>query len=402
VGDLVLYNPGSEYSRFGIIVGIDLPTDPVDPNKKLEPAKIGDSFRVYGEEIYVLTTNAASGQVVVGPLLGNANILSTANDNQYNFQFRSWLRMGNENWTTQDWDFLAPNIAGARVKIYNHRAGEEDEERNLRYIPNTGEFHNFKLQLIRDRIEEVEGVPRLIEDTVIPGEEWVFDFDIISDYSYEQDPEGGHRGNLFRNEGAGWDVFVKNPFYNSNRPITDNIVTEAGTIKNHQYIFITRFEIDEDRSGAKRYSKIDSLIIESDSPDQPNQSLPFYGLTPTEIGQLNGWRMVFEDYGKIEFLDANGTVLGEESSFAIRPISGHQQWYPGDNLQINLKARGKNDPPEGAAVSVPGSERYFLANYDKKMLWRANLYLDETDNDWNTLNPWNVPIDANNEGAWRE
>jgi len=36
-------------------------------------------------------------------------------------------------------------------------------------------------------------------------------------------------------------------------------------------------------------------------------------------------------------------------------------------------------------------EKDYFAVYDKKMLWRANLYIKETSNDWNDLYPWNAP-----------
>ena len=38
----------------------------------------------------------------------------------------------------------------------------------------------------------------------------------------------------------------------------------------------------------------------------------------------------------------------------------------------------------------------FFAAYDKKMLWRANLYIDEEVDDWNDINPWNAPLNENN------
>jgi hypothetical protein len=33
--------------------------------------------------------------------------------------------------------------------------------------------------------------------------------------------------------------------------------------------------------------------------------------------------------------------------------------------------------------------------YDKKLLWRANLYIAEQSNDWNDIHPWNAPFSEN-------
>jgi len=42
--------------------------------------------------------------------------------------------------------------------------------------------------------------------------------------------------------------------------------------------------------------------------------------------------------------------------------------------------------------ALPDSD--YLAVYDKKMLWRANLYIEEAKDDWNDLHPWNAPPDS--------
>lgn len=39
---------------------------------------------------------------------------------------------------------------------------------------------------------------------------------------------------------------------------------------------------------------------------------------------------------------------------------------------------------------VTTAEKNYIAVYDKKMLWRANLYIDEGAGDWNNVHPWNT------------
>ena len=56
--------------------------------------------------------------------------------------------------------------------------------------------------------------------------------------------------------------------------------------------------------------------------------------------------------------------------------------HPGDDIQIQFKIGG------AAVTSLSLAPR--LAVYDKKELWRANLYIDDTKtgNDWNDQHPW--------------
>jgi hypothetical protein len=50
---------------------------------------------------------------------------------------------------------------------------------------------------------------------------------------------------------------------------------------------------------------------------------------------------------------------------------------------------GGNSP--GEIVKFDMSPEKCAGVYDHKLLWRANLFLDEGANDWNNLNPWYQP-----------
>ena len=71
--------------------------------------------------------------------------------------------------------------------------------------------------------------------------------------------------------------------------------------------------------------------------------------------------------------------------FALVAINPH----PGDDIQIQFKI--------GAAAVTNLSDAPRLAVYDKKELWRANLYIDDTKtgNDWNDQHPWIGELQAN-------
>jgi hypothetical protein len=68
--------------------------------------------------------------------------------------------------------------------------------------------------------------------------------------------------------------------------------------------------------------------------------------------------------------------------------------YAGDDLLLIFKVKSKNSRGEILSENdfkVRDSD--YIAVYDKKLLWRANLYIDKHeedlgDTDWNTAHPW--------------
>ena len=86
-------------------------------------------------------------------------------------------------------------------------------------------------------------------------------------------------------------------------------------------------------------------------------------------------------------LNAEGQLESEYTRFWIRPID--EKARTGDDWTFAFKVEDN----EGIPATLEGSKR--LAIYDKKLLWRANLYVDEgAAKDWNNLHPWNAPPDA--------
>ena len=108
--------------------------------------------------------------------------------------------------------------------------------------------------------------------------------------------------------------------------------------------------------------------------------------------------LVVDSKGRITVtLHTPGGDIPGYQFFAIRPLAGSIR--PGDDLILGVKLgytstkthflfwekRSYNETDLGADDSK------YLAVYDKKMLWRANLYIAETANDWNDQHPWNAP-----------
>jgi len=81
----------------------------------------------------------------------------------------------------------------------------------------------------------------------------------------------------------------------------------------------------------------------------------------------------------------------------IRPVSSAQA-FPGDDLLLQFSLTLKSTNKVANSGSVRDSD--YVAVYDKKMLWRANLYIDEgTGVDWNELHPWNAPASVSARDA---
>lgn len=99
-------------------------------------------------------------------------------------------------------------------------------------------------------------------------------------------------------------------------------------------------------------------------------------------------KITLNNYGELE---VNGQKIVK---FYIRPYD-FKSAKPGDDvlLYINLKNNNK-------IISIESLEKDYMAVYDKKLLWRANLYLNQNEYnsentkhgvDWNDLHKWNVP-----------
>ncbi len=63
--------------------------------------------------------------------------------------------------------------------------------------------------------------------------------------------------------------------------------------------------------------------------------------------------------------------------------------YAGDDLLLTLEVENR-----GKKYTVKAAEKDYIAMYDKKLLWRANLYIDKGTTDWNNEHPWAAPADS--------
>ncbi len=102
---------------------------------------------------------------------------------------------------------------------------------------------------------------------------------------------------------------------------------------------------------------------------------------------------------KATYADENNTVyIGDKTLCFVDTTDAENHKYI---EKFGVKAYGTIRPGDdfllqfglASDIGKPGvaEEGQFVAVYDKKLLWRVNLYIDEGDNDWNDLNPWNQP-----------
>jgi hypothetical protein len=96
---------------------------------------------------------------------------------------------------------------------------------------------------------------------------------------------------------------------------------------------------------------------------------------------------LFIEGGKLVYRYRAGGAVKTSSVFALRVKSG--TICPGDDFLLRF-GLAENESIVGTAAAAD-----YCAVYDKKLLWRANLYIDEGGGDWNNVHPWNNPV--NNE-----
>ena len=108
--------------------------------------------------------------------------------------------------------------------------------------------------------------------------------------------------------------------------------------------------------------------------------------------------LVVDSKGRITVtLHTPGGDIPGYQFFAIRPLAGSIR--PGDDLILGVKLGYTSakthflfwEKRSYDEANLGADDSKYLAVYDKKMLWRANLYIAETANDWNDQHPWNAP-----------
>ncbi|OHD35509.1 MAG: hypothetical protein A2004_01175 [Spirochaetes bacterium GWC1_61_12] len=110
-------------------------------------------------------------------------------------------------------------------------------------------------------------------------------------------------------------------------------------------------------------------------------------------------RLTLNDQGVLVITMRQGNKDIITSQFGIRPLlrdgahgtdnGGSADVFPGDDILLQLRLR---HPAAGSSILLTAAEADYFAVYDKKLLWRANLYVQQAaDSDWNAIHRWNAP-----------
>ena len=231
------------------------------------------------------------------------------------------------------WDLLDSTIAVLNLRLMKSADCPIIE----RFIPNTGEGLEFQVSVQAQNL-----LGENLNKNLGPTTEFLF----LSpeDPFYDEQPlDTPEASNVYRNRGGGFEIYVQD--------------------KNGTYTVVLLEPNLEGTDGLSRYTV---------SPMSGKLTLK-----PDFFGAVEGMKA-----GQLLYTRGGDTYY----QFYIRPLSGNIR--PGDDLVLRLCL--KDDP---TVVGAASAER--LATYDKKLLWRANLYIDDGATDWNNQNPWDAPLSLN-------
>jgi hypothetical protein len=240
-------------------------------------------------------------------------------------------------------------------------------QRNWRWIPNTGEY--LLLGKVSITIANKAGnAMKLYSELKNKSYSIVLG---ALDRGYTADAAKSALGNVYNNKGSGFEIgAMKSQATFNSESVTAKLTLTKGANGSYTSTF-----------------------------SKPSSGMSYYYLKPDDNGTLS----------LVEESVHSGAEISRQDEFGIRPIAG--QAYAGDDIVLTASISIWSQLPGGKLVkemaNVKNDETKYLAVYDKKMLWRANLYIDERTSeddrvhDWNDLYPWNAPSGTGIAGpAW--
>ena len=139
-------------------------------------------------------------------------------------------------------------------------------------------------------------------------------------------------------------------------------------------------------------------ILQKNSTDKSR-----YDISWTNSNSVYGPEFIIESDNLLYYYDFSMTYgVKRPVELRIRPESSAAA-RPGDDLLLEFTLREINTNKK-ITITVPANN--YIAVYDKKMLWRANLYLNKPEDvlggeDWNNAHPWNAPnSDSYDSTVW--
>lgn len=296
------------------------------------------------DNVLVLSTDETVGHVALGYWGDNGGLHRSFTKTPKDYVVRRLLTYKDKNDKGQHNAYnigMAPDAWDA----FNQSGGDlfaqielSDKGNYERWIPNTGEL--IKINRI-SFLEEDENGTSLLEDSNV---------DVIIESPEDMYYTAGNNSedNIFNNKGAGFAFYAaSNDFKEAVKLVTFRLNPAAITGER----YITEFNPD-------------IFYTEGENKGMAKEgfSLKYNGVNLTFYSENNDRRF---------------------SKFGLRPL---EDLYPGDDLLLQFKVM-----INASGVKVKAKDEDFMAVYDKKMLWRGNLYIDDKNKDWNNHHPWNAP-----------
>ncbi len=237
-----------------------------------------------------------------------------------------------------------------------------------RWIPNTGQYRGFKL---RAGFFNRAGRSLNWQDvsTAMPSLSLALNGCVDRGYDPTKASQDSY-GNIFNNQGDGFELVLKG----------------SGDFEESAALPLLRFRRPLGGETSDVY-QIESLNLSIIGDDGKLKS-PYRWEGKYEKG-MNTLSIVSTTNPELRY-----------TSFGIRPLSASGA-RPGDDILLSMSLK-KSETLHSDKLDATAGEDSYLAVYDAKMLWRANLYIEETPeiNDWNRLHPWNAPASGNTGPKW--
>jgi hypothetical protein len=364
LGDLVVaFGDGKGIpTELGIVVGLP-ETLPVR----------GSDQREFLKQVVVLSVRQEFRQVTLGTWATGGSVFGGFSKAPLRAHVRRLIKRSGSPETTNDqvaWDLADYMTGSVSVKIGKMKE-QSSNLKNIkeRWIPNTGEYLVLD-GITLERTLKVSGVSVAAPLALSTG-----DYEVVIsgalDRGYDAAPANVDSGNIYKNTAAMFDLVLLNETTEDTKRI--GTLTPKKDELGHYYI---------DYSNSEIYTPDGSAMV------------TFTNGVSTQT------RIVWND--SLEIVGSNGEKL------AIRPASADTA-RAGDDLllQFGIRKTGEKDlltmfdPSTGTSTPAvaTAAEADYVAVYDKKMLWRANLYIAETNvQDWNDAHPW--VGSANNPNEW--
>jgi hypothetical protein len=365
LGDLVVaFGDGKGIpTELGIVVGLP----------ETLPAR-GSDQREFLKQVVVLSVRQEFRQVTLGTWATGGSVFGGFSKAPLRAHVRRLIKRNGSPETTNDqvaWDLADYMTGSVSVKIGKMKE-QSSNLKNVkeRWIPNTGEYlvlDGIKLE----RTLKVSGVTVAAPLALSTGDYEVVIYGAL-DRGYDAAPANVDSGNIYRNTEEMFELVLLNETTEDTKRI-GRLTPKTGE-SGHYYVDYTNNLSDiYNPDGSAKISSTNGVSTQT--------------------------RIVWND--SLEIVGSNGEKL------AIRPASADTA-RTGDDLllQFGIRKTGEKDfltmfdPATGTSSPAVATavEADYVAVYDKKMLWRANLYIDEGGmNDWNNVHPWN---DSSNEWNW--